>query len=180
MTKSKKIDASTKKIKLKKIIDETKLKKIKSIDETKSKKIDKIKSKKIDEKIDKKIDKIKTKKIDKKIDEIKSIKINKKIDEIKSIKIDEKINDIEPTKLDVNKSKKIKDIINLDYLHKFGYDIYNNDISRQESLGRSVIIYGVSELLKKLDSLATKEPNMSNKFNDDKKWVLQNFKKIKK
>lgn len=68
-------------------------------------------------------------------------------------------------------------IKNIDLLDKYGYDIYNDDGKRHESLGNVVIVYGVSNLLKKLDSESMKTPNLSNKFNIDKKWVRDNFSK---
>jgi hypothetical protein len=66
-------------------------------------------------------------------------------------------------------------IKNIDLLDKYGYDIYNDDEKRHESLGNLVIVYGISDLLKKLDSESMKTPNLSNKFNVDKKWIKDNF-----
>ena len=77
--------------------------------------------------------------------------------------------------------EQIKNIIeDEDLLDKFGYDIYNDDDKRRESLGHVVFVYGVSNLLKKLDSESIKTPNLFDKFNIDKKWVRDNFSKKKK
>jgi hypothetical protein len=51
------------------------------------------------------------------------------------------------------------------------------DEKRHEALGNLVIVFGPSELIKKLDSESMKTPNMSNKFNNDKKWIRDNFKR---
>ena len=71
--------------------------------------------------------------------------------------------------------KPIPQIKNIDLLDKYGYDIYNDDGKRHDSLGNLVIVYGISDLLKKLDSESMKTPNLSNKFNEDKKWIKNNF-----
>jgi hypothetical protein len=68
----------------------------------------------------------------------------------------------------------------MDLFEKYGYDVYKEDEKRQESLGNLVIAFGPSELIKKLDSESMKTPNMSNKFNNDKKWVRDNFKSDKR
>ena len=65
----------------------------------------------------------------------------------------------------------------MDLFDKYGYDIYTENEKRQEALGNLVIAFGPTELIKKLDSENMKLPNMSHKFNDDKKWVRDNFKK---
>jgi hypothetical protein len=85
--------------------------------------------------------------------------------------------DVQPNNLDEKIMKPKQQIKNIDLLDKYGYDIYNDDDKRHESLGNLVIIYGVSDLLKKLDSESSKTPNLSNKFNIDKKWVKDNFTK---
>ena len=85
--------------------------------------------------------------------------------------------DDQPNNLDEKIMKPKQQIKNIDLLDKYGYDIYNDDDKRHESLGNLVIIYGVSDLLKKLDSESSKTPNLSNKFNIDKKWVKDNFTK---
>jgi hypothetical protein len=65
----------------------------------------------------------------------------------------------------------------MEFFDKYGYDIYMEDEKRHEALGNLVIVFGPSELIKKLDSESMKTPNMSNKFNNDKKWIRDNFKR---
>jgi predicted nucleic acid-binding Zn-ribbon protein len=72
--------------------------------------------------------------------------------------------------------KEIKKINSIDYFEKYGYDIYNEDDKRKESLGQLVIIYGISDLLRKLDGVSSKNPNFINKINSDKKWLKNAFK----
>jgi hypothetical protein len=68
----------------------------------------------------------------------------------------------------------------LELFDKYAYDIYTEDERRQEALGNLVIAFGPTELIKKLDSENMKSPNMSHKFNYDKKWVRDNFKSEKR
>ena len=68
----------------------------------------------------------------------------------------------------------------LELFDKYAYDIYTEDEKRQEALGNLVIAFGPTELIKKLDSENMKSPNMSHKFNYDKKWVRDNFKSEKR
>jgi hypothetical protein len=68
----------------------------------------------------------------------------------------------------------------MDLFDKYAYDIYTEDEKRQEALGNLVIAFGPTELIKKLDSENMKSPNMSHKFNYDKKWVRDNFKSEKR
>jgi len=65
----------------------------------------------------------------------------------------------------------------LELFDKYAYDIYTEDEKRHEALGNLVIAFGPTELIKKLDSENMKSPNMSHKFNYDKKWVRDNFKR---
>ena len=65
----------------------------------------------------------------------------------------------------------------MELFDKYAYDIYTEDERRQEALGNLVIAFGPTELIKKLDSENMKSPNMSHKFNYDKKWVRDNFKR---
>lgn len=68
----------------------------------------------------------------------------------------------------------------LELFDKYAYDIYTEDEKRHEALGNLVIAFGPTELIKKLDSENMKSPNMSHKFNYDKKWVRDNFKSEKR
>lgn len=68
----------------------------------------------------------------------------------------------------------------LELFDKYAYDIYTEDEKRHEALGNLVIAFGPTELIKKLDSENMKSPNMSHKFNYDKKWVRDNFKPEKR
>jgi len=92
-----------------------------------------------------------------------------------------------PTKvIDVPKEKSVsppfqrKRSNSMDLFDKYAYDIYTEDEKRHEALGNLVIAFGPTELIKKLDSENMKSPNMSHKFNYDKKWVRDNFKSEKR
>jgi type IV secretory pathway VirB10-like protein len=61
-------------------------------------------------------------------------------------------------------------------LKKHGYNITNRSVDRHQSLGKLVILYGVSDLIKKIDSISVENPNLLDKYNEDKKWVKNNFK----
>ena len=73
----------------------------------------------------------------------------------------------------MNPLRKIK---SLDLLDKYNYDIYHDDKERHEALGKLVIVYGITDLLRKLDSECSKLPSMCDKFNSDKRWIKDNFK----
>jgi len=73
-----------------------------------------------------------------------------------------------------NKDKEVKK--SPDLLNKHGYNITNRSVDRQQSLGKLVILYGVSDLIKKIDSISVQNPNLMNKYNDDKRWIKNNFK----
>jgi hypothetical protein len=114
-------------------------------------------------------------------------KENKK--EIEENKKDE--NQIEEKKIvtvrdDIPKEKSVspqhqrKRSNSLELFDKYAYDIYTEDEKRHEALGNLVIAFGPTELIKKLDSENMKSPNMSHKFNYDKKWVRDNFKPEKR
>ena len=78
---------------------------------------------------------------------------------------------------DIKTQKEIKKLQNIDYFDKYGYDIYNQDERRKDALGHLVIVYGVSDLIKKLDGVSKEHPNLTNKVNKDKKWIKDSFKK---
>jgi hypothetical protein len=82
--------------------------------------------------------------------------------------------EVKPTK--TTKSPKSKPRTSPDLLNKHGYNITNRSVDRQNSLGKLVILYGVTELIKKIDSISVDNPNLSDKYNDDKRWVKDNFK----
>lgn len=166
------------KSKTKKVKKDTK--KEKEIKKSTTKKIEKVKksitkkNKKVEDetKIKKKIenDKKKVEQDKKKVEQDKKEE-EKKIDERKQN--EERLNNEE----DKVENKSIKKVKSIDLLDKYGYDIYNDDEKRQESLGNLVIVYGVVDLIKKLDSESTNDPNMITRFNNDKKWIKNNFKK---
>ena len=61
-------------------------------------------------------------------------------------------------------------------LKKHGYNITNRSVDRHQSLGKLVILYGVSDLIKKIDSISVENPNLLDKYNEDKRWIKNNFK----
>jgi len=86
-----------------------------------------------------------------------------------------------PDKKVIPKEKSVRKRSNsLELFDKYAYDIYTEDEKRHEALGNLVIAFGPTELIKKLDSENMKTPNMSHKFNYDKKWVRDNFKSEKR
>ena len=156
----------------------------KEIKKSTTKKIEKVKksitnkNKKVDDetKIKKKIEN------EKKKDEVdkKKHEADKKKDEVdkKKDEVDKKKDEVDKKKdEDKTENKSIKRVKTIDLLDKYGYDIYNDDEKRQESLGNLVIVYGVVDLIKKLDSESSNDPNMITRFNNDKKWIKNNFKK---
>ena len=163
----------------------------KEIKKSTTKKIEKVKksitnkNKKVDDetKIKKKIENEKKKdEVDKKKDEVdkKKHEADKKKDEVdkKKDEVDKKKDEVDKKKdEDKTENKSIKRVKTIDLLDKYGYDIYNDDEKRQESLGNLVIVYGVVDLIKKLDSESSNDPNMITRFNNDKKWIKNNFKK---
>ena len=62
-------------------------------------------------------------------------------------------------------------------LEEGGYKISNRTPNRRNVLGNLVFLFGRGGLLKTLDSYSGKYPEYSNRFNEDKQWVKDNFKK---
>jgi hypothetical protein len=87
-----------------------------------------------------------------------------------------KVKEIEPCVKNKSETKVKK---SPDLLNKHGYNITNRSVDRQQSLGKLVILYGVSDLIKKIDSISVQNPNLTNKYNDDKRWIKNNFKSKK-
>jgi len=121
---------------------------------------------------------------DKKVEEIKpKVKLNPtKVEETKPKvkKVEEKVEETKPKVKKVEekmtRSPKSKPRTSPDLLNKHGYNITNKSVDRRNSLGKLVILYGVSDLIKKIDSISVQNPNLSDKYNDDKRWVKENFK----
>ena len=140
------------------------------------------KSKKVEKVVDIKKKKSVSKKV-KSPDKVKPVqtKENKKPKEEKTQKPvqtkEEKTQNPVQTKENKKPSSPRKRANSLELFDKYGYDIYTEDEKRYEALGNLVIVFGPSELIKKLDSESMKTPNMANKFNNDKRWVRDNFKK---
>ena len=104
-------------------------------------------------------------------------KENKKtVEKLKPIEVPKPKED-KPTENLKPKSPQRKRANSIEFFDKYGYDIYTEDEKRQEALGNLVIAFGPTELIKKLDSESMKIPNMANKFNNDKKWIRDNFKR---
>lgn len=137
---------------------------------------------------------------DKKVEEIKKVKVKPKVEEqeTKPVKVEETKPKVKPVKVEETKPKveeikvKVEEIkvkerkttrspkskprTSPDLLNKHGYNITNRSEDRRNSLGKLVILYGVSDLIKKIDSISVQNPNLSDKYNDDKRWVKDNFK----
>ena len=73
----------------------------------------------------------------------------------------------------INKSPKEQNRI----LENGGYKISNRTPDRRNVLGNLVFLFGRGGLLKTLDSYSQNYPEYSNRFNEDKQWVKDNFKK---
>jgi hypothetical protein len=101
-----------------------------------------------------------------------------KVEQIKPkpVKVEEIKPKIKPANVEEGKLTKSKPKTSPDLLNKHGYNITNRSVDRRNSLGKLVILYGVTDLIKKLDSISVQNPNLSSKYNDDKRWVKDNFK----
>ena len=103
-------------------------------------------------------------------------KVENQIEEKKVVTVRDDI----PKEKSVSPQHQRKRSNSLELFDKYAYDIYTEDEKRHEALGNLVIAFGPTELIKKLDSENMKSPNMSHKFNYDKKWVRDNFKPEKR
>ena len=130
---------------------------------------------------DKKVEEIKPKvklETKPKVRKVEENKVKEKVPEETKPKVKEKVEEIK-TKVKPEKtmrSPKSKPRTSPDLLNKHGYNITNKSVDRRNSLGKLVILYGVTDLIKKIDSISVQNPNLSDKYNDDKRWVKENFK----
>ena len=110
--------------------------------------------------------------------EPKVAKVEPKVAKVepKPVKVEEIKPKIKPANVEEGKLTKSKPKTSPDLLNKHGYNITNRSVDRRNSLGKLVILYGVTDLIKKLDSISVQNPNLSSKYNDDKRWVKDNFK----
>jgi hypothetical protein len=130
---------------------------------------------------DKKVEEIKPKvklETKPKVRKVEENKVKEKVPEETKPKVKEKVEEIKTKVKPENtmRSPKSKPRTSPDLLNKHGYNITNKSVDRRNSLGKLVILYGVSDLIKKIDSISVQNPNLSDKYNDDKRWVKENFK----
>jgi hypothetical protein len=130
---------------------------------------------------DKKVEEIKPKvklETKPKVRKVEENKVKEKVPEETKPKVKEKVEEIKTKVKPENtmRSPKSKPRTSPDLLNKHGYNITNKSVDRRNSLGKLVILYGVTDLIKKIDSISVQNPNLSDKYNDDKRWVKENFK----
>ena len=72
---------------------------------------------------------------------------------------------------------------NIKELYDLGYDPINDQDKRRNILRRAVVIYGPTDLIKKLNMIYKKNKNINNNIYitvcSDKKWISNNYIKTK-